>query len=306
MFPGRLRVHLEQLLTTKDLAEAIGASESSLRRWTDSGAIKTARTPGGHRRIPRGEAIRFIRETRATVVRPEILGLTGWEESADAVTMPAESSSAPGEPPAFGHALYEALRDGDALRVHGLVTRLFLAGHSIASLCDGPVRRAMEELGALYKHEGAAGIFAEHRATDLCMGALARLRHLLPDPAPDAPVAVGGTTEEDAHLLPSLMAATSFHEAGWRAVNIGAHTPTDVLALAASREKARVVWLSVSVVAKDAEDRVRELAKAIKPQNVELIVGGRGADGLKVRLGNVRFAGSMAELQEAARLLRGT
>src|SRR5215204_6409591 len=84
VFSGRLRAHLEQLLTTKDLAEAIGASESSLRRWTDSGAIKTARTPGGHRRIPRGEAIRFIRETRATVVRPEILGLAGWEESSEA------------------------------------------------------------------------------------------------------------------------------------------------------------------------------------------------------------------------------
>ena len=64
-----------KLLTPKDLADAIGASESSLRRWVDSGRVKMSRTAGGHRRIPLAEAIRFIRETHATVVRPDLLGL---------------------------------------------------------------------------------------------------------------------------------------------------------------------------------------------------------------------------------------
>ena len=63
------------LLTPKELAEVIGASESSLRRWVDAGSIRMSRTTGGHRRIPVAEAIRFIRESGATVVRPDLLGL---------------------------------------------------------------------------------------------------------------------------------------------------------------------------------------------------------------------------------------
>src|SRR5688500_324070 len=64
----------EVLLTPKELADAIGASESSLRRWVDRGRLPVSRTAGGHRRIPLATAIRFIRETGATVVRPELLG----------------------------------------------------------------------------------------------------------------------------------------------------------------------------------------------------------------------------------------
>src|SRR3954447_19614353 len=67
--------HAKTLLTPKELAEVIGASESSLRRWVDAGSIRMSRTAGGHRRIPVAEASGFIRESGATVVRPELLGL---------------------------------------------------------------------------------------------------------------------------------------------------------------------------------------------------------------------------------------
>ena len=68
-------ISAKPLLTPKELADAIGASESSLRRWVDSGQINMSRTAGGHRRIPLAEAIQFIRGIGATVVRPEMLGL---------------------------------------------------------------------------------------------------------------------------------------------------------------------------------------------------------------------------------------
>ena len=59
----------------KDLATAIGVSESSVKRWVDDGTIDASRTAGGHRRIPLSEAIRFIRQRRTPVVRPDLLGL---------------------------------------------------------------------------------------------------------------------------------------------------------------------------------------------------------------------------------------
>src|SRR6476659_2016638 len=99
---------MEKLLTTHDVALAIGASESSLRRWTNSGAIRTQRTVGGHRRIPLSEAIRFVRETGATVVRPELRGFPG----ADA----AATQTAAANPPIdqVEERLYNALLAGDA------------------------------------------------------------------------------------------------------------------------------------------------------------------------------------------------
>jgi len=68
---------LKDLLSPKEFAEAIGVSQSSIKRWTDEGRIEAARTAGGHRRIPIAEAVRFVRETGASVVQPQALGLPG-------------------------------------------------------------------------------------------------------------------------------------------------------------------------------------------------------------------------------------
>lgn len=63
------------MLSTSDFSAAVGISESSVRRLADSGRLEIHRTSGGHRRIPVAEAIRYVRETGATVSRPELLGL---------------------------------------------------------------------------------------------------------------------------------------------------------------------------------------------------------------------------------------
>src|SRR6185437_13764462 len=99
----------DKLLTSKDLADALGVSESSLRRWTNSGAIRTARTAGGHRRIPLSEAIRFVRETHAPVARPQILGLPPLP--------PEVVSTVDGQ--SENDRLFDALKSGDEIKAKG-------------------------------------------------------------------------------------------------------------------------------------------------------------------------------------------
>ena len=62
-------------VSPKQLARAIQVSESSIKRWCDQGAISTVRTAGGHRRIDMTDVMRFLRDHRYAIVRPEVLGL---------------------------------------------------------------------------------------------------------------------------------------------------------------------------------------------------------------------------------------
>ena len=48
-------------LASGPLVDALGVSESSVKRWVDGGDLVAQRTAGGHRRIARGEALRFAR-----------------------------------------------------------------------------------------------------------------------------------------------------------------------------------------------------------------------------------------------------
>lgn len=285
---------MEKLLTSHDVALAIGASESSLRRWTNSGAIRTSRTVGGHRRIPLSEAIRFIRESGATIVRPELLGL------------PVEIAGAPrttAEADAGDDTLYRALVDGDARSVTAVVLGAYVGGSPLADFFDGALARAMHRVGDLWRHD-ARGIFIEHRATDICLQAVAQLRPLQPPPAPAAPAAIGGAPAGDPYMLPSLLAATVLADAGYRVTNLGPQSPIEVLSDAAAEQEAPLVWLSVSTVLPEKETRraLERLAARLKKSNAALLLGGRHAASVAPRpAANVHVLQSMSALAAYAR-----
>jgi MerR family transcriptional regulator, light-induced transcriptional regulator len=279
------------LLTPKDLALAIGTSESSIRRWVDSGAVKLSRTVGGHRRIPLTEAVRFIRERKVSVVRPDILGwpeLGGSEFGASSQTDDDQ--------------LYAALERGNGQQVQGLVLGWYVGGRSLASLCDGPICSSMHSMGELWRHS-EEGILVEHQATEWCAQAVARVRSMMPPPSQEAPVAIGGAPEEEAHGLASAMAATILRECGYDDTNFGAFTPIRLLAGMARERQARLVWLSVSMPPDPrAKKETAELAKQLEGIGATLVVGGQNADECAPRAAsNVQVLRTMAELSAFAR-----
>ena len=282
-----------ETLSTRSLATAIGVSESSIKRWADDGTIGSARTVGGHRRIALGDAIRFVRETRATVVRPEILGFPELRKRRAGATAGA------------GDALTDLLTRGDAAQTRGLLQSLYLGGESLAAIVDGPLRTALDRVGALWTHDPAA-IFLEHRAVDICIQALSHLRLLLPAPA-DGPVAVGGAVAGDPYLLPSMAAAIVLAGEGFEAVNLGADVPFASFAEAMDRLAPRIVWVSVSVLTSVEQigPGIERLARSAARRQTHVAVGGRAGAGLDLsQAANLHLGGSMRELAAFARGLK--
>lgn len=271
-------------MSPKELAEAIGVSESSLRRWVDSGAIATTRTVGGHRRISLPEAVRFIRESGMAVVRPELLGL---EEPARAAA-PADTAE----------RLFDAMKAGDGEGARRQLMSLYLQGKSIAEICDGPIRLAMEKIGELWQH-GTDGILIEHYAVDICLQILGQFRQMVGQPAADAPLAMGGAPEGDPYLLPSTMAAVVLGEAGYRPMNYGPNLPVELLARSAARRQPKLVWLSMSVSGENSKlgKSVDALSRTLAKGGTRLVVGGRHARDLRVPRGaDLCIVQSMVEL----------
>lgn len=276
-------------LSPKVLARAIGVSESSLKRWADEGMVRATRTAGGHRRILQSEAVRFIREIGATVVRPDLLGLSDLEAAG------VDLAKSPSDLPA---AIHKALEDGDARRACGLVQAMYLSGCTVAAICDGPLRDSMHALGKLWQH-AEWGIAVEHRATDICIQAINHLRVLLPPPRSRAPVALGCALGEDPYLLPSLMAATTLAELGFADVNLGPVTPGGVLLNAAAKYKPALVWVSASATSDpDATLKaLRAIASQVRELGCGLIVGGRALEPVApAQLAGISLARSMQEL----------
>ena len=156
---------MKTILTPRELAKAIGVSESSVKRWVDDGSIQATKTSGGHRRITIAEALRFIRDSRSLLVRPDLLGLSDITSIADAFPAHGEETE----------SLFKYLREGEAEEAKGLLLTLYLNGYSIAEIVDGPLRGAMNRVGELWEHD-REGIFFEHRATEIAIQSVMRLR----------------------------------------------------------------------------------------------------------------------------------
>jgi excisionase family DNA binding protein len=275
-----------RFLSPRQLADALGVSESSLKRWVDAGKIVAARTEGGHRKIALSEAVRFIRETGAPLAHPELLGMPE-------VAIAQQRALATDDDRLFAY-----LVQGDTLGARGWLLARYLAGASLEALGDGPIKDAMHALGELWRHD-EAGIFVEHRGTDICLQALAQLRNTF-EPRADAPLALGGAPEDDPYLLPTFLAATVIASAGLRAVNLGPDTPIAALQAAVAHHQPRLVWISASTQLPAAQARAIAAWVATLPSHVVAVVGGRESARI-AREGTFRVGGSMTELAALAR-----
>ncbi len=292
-----MRQATKQHLSPKELGKAVGVSESTLKRWADEGEIRVYRTAGGHRRIDLSEAVRFIRKTGMPVREPRLLGLSALDGPFDPVNYPADAAK----------LMRAALEEGDTSRFRAMLVSTYLAGRSVAEVCDGPIAEAMHAIGEFWQHRND-GILIEHRATDTCIAALNQLRSLLVRPDPGAPRAIGGAFSNDPYLVPSLMAATVLSSEGWDATNLGPETPVDVLVGAVEQLDVRLVWLSVSVERKSVHlhEDLNDLADRLQHRSdVSIAVGGRVLpQPLKIRRPNLQEVRSMTELVAFTRGLR--
>lgn len=277
---------LEPNFSPKELAAAVGLSESTLKRWVDSGVITAAKTPGGHRRIPRSEAIRLIRDSNLSLLDPGLLGVPDVETV-------RESPTAPG---LEGLRLFDLLRDGHERHVRGLILSLYLSGRSTVEICDGPVREAMHRIGELWKHSDS-GIYQEHRAADIMVSALNHLRGLV-SPAPaGAPLAIGASPAGDPYVIPSLAAAIVLEASGVRASNLGPNLPINALRAAADDLSPALVWLSLNRddFASNIVPEIMHLSEHLASRNIALVIGGRSR-GLVPPTAKAHHAMSMGEL----------
>lgn len=280
-------------LSPKQVAEIMGVSESSVKRWVDGGSLQAHVTEGGHRRIEPSAVIRFIRQKAKPLARPDLLGLS---------RLPADLPDVDAPPGQRAEWLYRALmedRRDDVIA--GLIGR-YLAGHDLAEIFDGPVRDVMARLGTLWI-DRQEGILFEHRAVTICLQALERLEEILPPLPDDAPLAVGSTPSGDPYFLPCKCASVVLQDQGMRTMNYGPDLPLPLLVAAVRNYHARLAW--VSLTSRSAADEARpvllDIADQLRQENCPLLLGGQASADLDFsREQNIVVMSTMGELGDFA------
>ena len=152
-------------VSPKQLARAIGVSESSVKRWCDDGVIDTSYTPGGHRKIEIDQVLQFLRNTKHAIADPEILGLPSMLGKQTWSTQEAVEQ------------LQDALLKNNEELALAIIMGLFLSDIPISVLFDEIISTVFERIGNEWDCQNVE-IYQERQACQICRRTLERFRVL--------------------------------------------------------------------------------------------------------------------------------
>lgn len=282
----------EMYLKTSQLADALGVSPSSVKRWVDKGAIPATKTMGKHRLVALSTALKFARDGKYPT--DNLLALSPRTEIAEIDEGTEER-------------LIDALKSGHAREASAIITSAYLAGRDAVALADHLIRPVMERVGHHWM-VGSWDVYQEHQATQIVAGALVGLiKTVSRDATPGRPLAIGASPERDVYTLPVLLGELILREGGWEVRNLGNNLPFRSIASAVRAYRPKLVFLSAS----SPIDKPRFLQEysyfyeAASQVGAAIILGGRAFDAdLRSRLVYASFGERMAHLSEFARQIR--
>ncbi len=280
----------------KQVAEALHSSESSVKRWCDSGVIPTIKTVGGHRRITLDGLQQFLSASGRALRDPHVLGLP--------MLGPARNSEIPGSERTDSTAFRKALAIGDESACRQIlrdrIADNFLSSEAAADL----ITDAMHGLGEAWDCN-ELDIYQERRACDISIRLINELRSSLPPLRSDAPVAIGGSPAGDAYQLPTALVELALREVGWNATSLGHDLPLNSFVQASHDFQPKLVWLSVS----DIENPSKFIAEQNRlagqlGEDVALIIGGRAlTDQIRPKLRYTAHCDSLRAMTDLAGMM---
>ena len=276
---------IEISYSPKVVATALGVSESSLKRWCDGGKIEVTKTAGGHRRIPRNAVLNFARDHQFEIDKPEMIGLPKLSRSSQ-VSLEAARED-----------LLEMLIAGDESNCRRILIELYLAGFRVSSIGDEVISPVFEEIGHLWECSSLE-IYQERLSCEICSRSLLQMRSMLRKPAAEAPLAIGGTPEDDPYALPTALVEMVITQNDYRALSLGARIPWDSLIAAAKKMQPGLMWFSVSYLESEKSflDGFRRLSNTLDGK-VPIIAGGQGlSDALLNQMQPVVHCDSLSKL----------
>lgn len=275
-------------VSPRQLALALGVSESSVKRWCDQGALRATRTGGGHRRITLAAVWQFLQQTDRQLIDPGALGLF----SSGAVS--------PRTLPQAVDELVQALLGGEMRVAERVVLDQFLmARRPLAVIFDDIVTPAFEAIGEQWE-SGALEVYQERRASESMLSILTQLHELIAV-SPHSPIAMGATLEGDHYQLATKMAELVLRQCGWEATTIGSHLPAATLQAALMQIQPQLLWLSCSHIARRDEFMAdfRAVWSTAKHIGASFVVGGRAlTPELRAELPFAHYCQNMRHLEQ--------
>ncbi len=268
------------IISTRAVAEVLGVSEATVKRWSDAGTLRCFRTPGGHRKFRLRDVKSFLADQQGqggpqNLPAPPVGDLTPEQREARSLALA-----------------------GDVDALVSLVASHKLQGATLAQTFDEVFFPAMADIGEAWT-QGRLSAAQEHMASVAISDMLARVRPLIERSArTDRGRALCACLGGEHHDIGIRMVSLVLASEGFRTSLLGANVPAGDLAMMLAGDRPNLVALSASHVADPDTLRgdLAVVASAAATTRSQIVVGGPGFQRIAALPSNVRRFGSLREM----------
>lgn len=251
---------MENIYSSKQVAEIIGVNESTVKRWADSGALKCFKTPGGHRKFRKSDVRDFTSQFSFSVPG-KILRTFSREFKPDYLNLK--------------NTLLKKLMHGSDNDVHDYLNAQIDSGLTLLELYDKVASPAMADIGDQWA-SNKIGIETEHIASAKLTKAVIRLNTRYARDEKIGLHAVCASLEEEHHELPLLLVSGILQNHGWNVIYNGINMPYKSIINSVNNSKPDLVCLSATVFndLSEMKNMLSEIHHAVNDAGSALVVGG--------------------------------
>lgn len=261
----------ERLFSTRELAQMWNVSETTVKRWADSGGLACTRTPGGHRKFRLEDITDFQRHRGFEATG--ILLTERWEDPELELCLNKKNFRKVRE-----QILYLALQNQKE-RIHQLLQRLYLRGMNLVDLYDKilmPVVRSGRD--SLKKKELIEGLFRLlHNNLE---EAVCYLFPRLLKSRSNGRTALSAALDS-CYAIHVNACARILELEGWECLNLGTGVPLDTLSEIVRQEPVNLVSLTCTDPARLKSDLkgLEKLHQTTGDYRIPIILSGPAFDG---------------------------
>lgn len=226
-------------LSTKEVAALLKVTETTVKRWSETGKIPCSKTLGGHRKFFLDEIVTFAEKYSypITGIIPTALSKQQMENLEFALYTRN-----------FG-MIADIFKDealqGDKEGLEKLFTYLYKNQVPFIKIIDEVVHPALVSIGELWQ-EGTIEVNQEHLSSAAVKEALIRFGASLYNKPSNNLSALCACVEGELHDIGIITIAYALEIEGWNVVNLGIDTPFDSLTSYIQKNKPNLICLSMT------------------------------------------------------------
>lgn len=258
---------------SEDAAKILGVNASTIKRWTEGGALECIKTAGGHRKFLMSHLASFVEKNRKKNSKVNLFTLESEQD------IEISYRILKGDYRFLAEYILEHSLNCDREKVQQVLNGLYLGQYPLHFIYDVVITPVLHQIGHLWI-ENQLSIIQEHFVSQTIKDCIIRLQGIIKMPPATDVRALCFTPSNEMHDISLKMVDHILETRGFSVYNSGQNTPVEKIGDIFETIRPNRLYISSTnrINLDDLQSEINQLYDIAQVMQCDVYVGGRSFD----------------------------